>query len=53
MNLSIETITFGKYKNGTLQDILKDRSYCIWLLQQEWFSTNYEYQYNKVKSHIS
>ena len=51
MNLSIETITFGKYKNGTLQDILKDRPYCIWLLQQEWFSTNYEYLYNRVKEY--
>lgn len=51
MNLSIETITFGKYKNGILQDILKDRSYCIWLLQQEWFLTNYEYLYNRVKEY--
>lgn len=51
MNLSIETITFGKYKNGNLDDILKDRQYCIWLLKQEWFLTNYEYLYNRVKEY--
>ena len=49
--LSIETITFGKYKNGTLNQILKDRSYCDWLLKQEWFLTNYEYLYNRVKEY--
>jgi hypothetical protein len=51
MNLSIETITFGKYKNGTLDDILKDRQYSVWLLQQEWFLTHYEYLYNRVKEY--
>lgn len=49
--LSSDTITFGKYKNGTLQDILKDRSYCIWLLQQEWFQKNYEYLHNRVQEY--
>ena len=49
--LNLETITFGKYKNGTLQQVLKDRSYCIWLLKQEWFHKNYEYLYNRVKEY--
>ena len=50
-NLSNDTITFGKYKNGTLQKILRDRSYCAWLLKQEWFQNNYEYLHNKVKEY--
>lgn len=49
--LSTETITFGKYKNGTLNQILKDRSYCEWLKKQDWFFTNYEYLYNRVKEY--
>jgi hypothetical protein len=49
--LSTDTITFGKYKNGTLQRVLKDRSYCDWLLQQEWFQTNYEYLHNRVQEY--
>ena len=47
--LNINTITFGKYKNKTIEDILKDRKYCKWLLDQEWFKINYEYLYNRVK----
>jgi hypothetical protein len=42
------TITFGKYKNSTIPQVLKDPSYCKWLLQQEWFQNNYEYLYNRV-----
>ena len=49
--LSTETITFGKYKNGTLNQILKDRSYCAWLLKQDWFINSYEYLYNRVKNY--
>jgi len=49
--LSTETITFGKYKNGTLNQVLKDRSYCDWLLKQDWFITSYEYLYNRVKTY--
>ena len=51
MSLNSETITFGKYKNGSLQQVLKDRSYCTWLLQQDWFQNNYEYLYNRVKEY--
>lgn len=49
--LTSDTITFGKYKNGTLDQILKDRSYCAWLLKQDWFVTNYVYLYNRVKEY--
>lgn len=49
--LNSDTITFGKYKNGTLQQVLKDRSYCTWILQQDWFQNNYEYLYNRVKEY--
>ena len=34
-NLDNETITFGKYKGKSLEFILKDRSYCKWLVKQD------------------
>lgn len=49
--LSIETITFGKYKDQTIYEVLKDRKYCKWLLEQEWFQTSYEYLYNRVNEY--
>jgi hypothetical protein len=49
--LNSDTITFGKYKNGTLQNVLRDRSYCTWLLKQEWFQSNYEYLHNRVQEY--
>jgi hypothetical protein len=49
--LNSDTITFGKYKNGTLQQVLRDRSYCTWLLKQEWFQTNYQYLHNRVQEY--
>ena len=49
--LSENTITFGKYKNGTVDIVLKDRSYCSWLLEQEWFQNNYEFLFNRVKEY--
>lgn len=49
--LSNDTITFGKYKNKTLSDVLKDREYCRWLTQQEWFANNYSYLFNRVNTY--
>jgi len=49
--LTTETITFGKYRNQTINEILKDRAYCSWLLKQEWFQNNYEYLFNRVKEY--
>lgn len=46
--LTNESITFGKYKGGNLTQMLRDRNYCKWLLQQDWFETNYEWLYNRV-----
>lgn len=51
MNLSQDTITFGKYKDGTLQQLLKDRKYCLWLQQQTWFQEQYSYLFEKVKEY--
>jgi hypothetical protein len=50
-DLDINSITFGKYKGKYLKDILIDRKYCFWLLEQDWFQTNYEYLYNKIKEY--
>lgn len=49
--LNEDTITFGKYKDLTLTNMLKDRKYCKWLLEQDWFLKQYEYLYNRVKNH--
>ena len=49
--LNSESITFGKYKNGSLQQVLRDRSYCTWLLKQDWFQNNYEYLHNRVQEY--
>jgi hypothetical protein len=46
--LTTDTITFGKYKNQSLDKLLRDRTYCNWILQEEWFEKNYEYLYNKI-----
>jgi len=49
--LSEDSITFGKYKDLTLPKMLRDRKYCLWLLEQDWFPKQYEYLYNRVKNH--
>jgi len=49
--LTTETITFGKYKNRYLLDVLKDRNYSEWLLKQPWFQNGYEYLYNRIKEY--
>ncbi len=49
--LDQDSITFGKYKGLKLSAVLRDRSYCDWLLEQEWFQTNYEYLYNRVQEY--
>lgn len=49
MEIDKNLITFGKYNSKSIDDVLKDRSYCKWLLQQEFFKNNYEYLYNRVK----
>lgn len=44
-------ITFGKFENRYLKDMLRDRKYCHWLADQDWFKTNYEYLYNSIKNY--
>lgn len=51
--LNEDSITFGKFKGLTLKEMLRDRSYCKWLLDQDWFQKQYEYLYNRVKEHLS
>lgn len=50
-SLDEKTITFGKYKDLTLDQLIRDRKYCMWLLQQEWFPKQYEYLYNRIRQH--
>jgi hypothetical protein len=49
--LTNETITFGKYKGSTITQVLRDRNYCMWLLEQDWFQTSYEWLYNRIKDY--
>ena len=51
MSLGQNTITFGKYEGKTIDIMLRDRSYCKWLLTEAWFKNNYVYLYNRVKEH--
>lgn len=44
-------ITFGKFENRYLKDMLRDRKYCAWLKEQDWFKTSYEYLYNAINSY--
>lgn len=46
--LNVDSITFGKYNGKSLTSLLKDRSYCKWLKEQEWFQREYTYLYNRV-----
>lgn len=46
--LNVNSITFGKYNGKQLEVMLKDRDYCKWIINENWFQTNYEYIYNKV-----
>jgi len=44
-------ITFGKFENRYLKDMLRDRKYCAWLKEEEWFKTSYEHLYNAINSY--
>ena len=44
-------ITFGKFENRYLRDMLRDRKYCAWLKEQDWFKTSYEYLYNAINAY--
>ena len=44
-------ITFGKFENRYLKDMLRDRKYCLWLKEQDWFKSNYEYLYNAINAY--
>ena len=49
--LTVDTITFGKYRGLTLSHLLKDRNYCKWLIRQEWFEKNYSFLFNRIKEY--
>jgi len=49
--LNVNYITFGKYKDKDLTDLLRDRKYCSWLLEQDWFLDSYEYLFNAIKNY--
>ena len=51
MSLTEDKITFGKYKDLTLDKMLRDRNYCNWLVKQEWFKNQYSYLYTRVSEY--
>jgi hypothetical protein len=42
-------ITFGKYKDCHLSDMLRDRNYCKWFLEQDFTLKKYEFIFNIVR----
>ena len=50
-DLNINCITFGKYKDRDLSELLRDRKYSMWLLEQDWFRESYEFLFNSIKSY--
>lgn len=46
--LSQDTVTFGQYKGRHVNEILKDRRMCAWLLKQEWFERQYEHLFLRI-----
>lgn len=51
LQLHENSITFGKYKGLTLKELLRDRKYCKWLIDQKWFQQQYEFLYNRIICH--
>lgn len=49
-DLNLNLITFGKYKDKYIPELLRDRKYCDWLLKQDWFF-NYNYLYNALSEY--
>jgi hypothetical protein len=49
--LEEDTINFGKYRNCKLSTVLRDRKYCAWVLEQDWFKTQYEFLYNRIATY--
>lgn len=44
-------LTFGKYKNKDILEIVKkDKYYIIWLLKQPWFEEKHKHLYNETKN---
>jgi hypothetical protein len=37
----VEIVPFGKYKGQPVEALAQDRSYCDWLMGQEWFRSSY------------
>lgn len=38
-NELLPIVTFGKYKNKSVSELIADEKYVEWLKQQSWFST--------------
>lgn len=47
-SLTCEDITFGKYSGKKITELLKDRNYSRWIIEQDWFQNDYTHLYNKV-----
>lgn len=48
MQLSLDFISFGKFENKSLKEMLRDRKYCNWLVDQDWFKTQYPFLFEKI-----
>jgi hypothetical protein len=41
-------VTFGAYKGKHVNEMLKDRGLCAWLLKQDWFEARYTHLFRRV-----
>jgi hypothetical protein len=49
--LDVNSITFGKYINKSVNEVLLDRQYCRWLIEQAWFKDSYPLLYNRIRDY--
>ena len=49
--LSLDTFPVGKYKGKNISQVLRDRKYCEWLVNQDWFKDQYSYLFNKINDY--
>ena len=44
------TVPFGKYKDMSVDVLLEDRNYCLFLNEKDWYREKYDYLYDLTKN---
>ena len=48
-----QALTFGKYRGQPVSVLAGDKSYCDWLVAQDWFRQKYQNVYNVIINNFS